>query len=191
MKKGLNILVGLVELLIIVYAVFVIVIMLSFNDKGYTEFRGKTYVAVDDTNIAELKNYQVDDLVAVNNLNYNDINVGDSIFYYATYDKHYIVIEDTVTNKDGSNREAVYNFENNKSLVTSEQIIGKLDKVYTGKAKIYNLLTSRYGFLLLVILPVLLIFIYQIYKFVLLLKEDKEMTKQEASPIKLKPREKE
>ena len=191
MKKGLNILVGLVELLIIVYAVFVIVIMLSFNDKGYTEFRGKTYAAVDDTNIADLKNYQVDDLVAVNNLNYNDINVGDSIFYYATYDKHYIVIEDTVTNKDGSNREAVYNFENNKSLVTSEQIIGKLDKVYTGKAKIYNLLTSRYGFLLLVILPVLLIFIYQIYKFVLLLKEDKEMTKQEASPIKLKPRVKE
>ena len=191
MKKGLNILVGLVELLIIVYAVFVIVIMLSFNDKGYTEINGKTYVAVDDTNIAELKNYQVDDLVAVNNLNYNDINVGDSIFYYATYDKHYIVIEDTVTNKDGSNREAVYNFENNKSLVTSEQIIGKLDKVYTGKAKIYNLLTTRYGFLLLVILPVLLIFIYQIYKFVLLLKEDKEMTKQEASPIKLKPRVKE
>lgn len=191
MKKGLNFLVGLVELLIIVYAIFVIVIMLSFNDKGYTEINGKTYVAVDDTNIAELKNYQVDDLVAVNNLNYNDINVGDSIFYYATYDKHYIVIEDTVTNKDGSNREAVYNFENNKSLVTSEQIIGKLDKVYTGKAKIYNLLTSRYGFLLLVILPVLLIFIYQIYKFVLLLKEDKEMTKQEASPIKLKPRVKE
>lgn len=188
MKK---ILVGLVEVIVIVFAIFVIIVMLSFNDKGFTEIKGKTYVAIDDKNIVELKNYQENDLVAIKNLTYNDINVGDSIFYYATLDKHYIVVEDKVTNKDGNNREAVYNFENNKSIVTSDQIIGKLDKVYSGKAKIYNVLTSRWGFLLLVILPVLLIFIYQIYGFVMLLKEDKELTKQEASPIKLKPRVKE
>ena len=188
MKK---VLVGLLQVIVIIYAIFAIVVMLNFNDKGYTEILDKTYVAVDDKSVTELKNYKENDFIAINNLNYDDINVGDRIFYYATLDKHYIVVEDVVTKKEGNNREAVYNFENNKSIVTSDQIIGKLDKVYPGKAKIYNVLTSRWGFLLLVILPVLLIFIYQIYGFVMLLKEDKELTKQEASPIKLKPRVKE
>lgn len=188
MKK---IIVGLLEVIVIVYAIFAIVVMLNFNEQGFTEINGKTYVAVDEKSVTELKNYKANDFIAITNLNYDDINVGDSIFYYATYDKHYIVVEDKVTKKDGNNREAVYNFENNSSIVTSDQIIGKLYKVYPGKAKIYDVLTSRWGFLLLVILPVLLIFIYQIYGFVILLKEDKELSKQEASPIKLKPREKE
>ena len=75
-------------------------------------------------------------------------------------------------------------------MVTYDRIIGSFEKNYEGKGKIYDILLSTVGFLLLVILPVLIIFIYQVYKFVLLVKEDKKLTKEEASPIKLRPREK-
>ena len=189
MKRFLNWVWSIFEVIIIVYVITITCFILCRNDHGFTQFGEYTFDNVSLTDERNIHDTKKGDLLIIKNS--NDINVGDSIFYYATLDKHYIVVEDKVTNKDGNNREAVYNFENNKSIVTSDQIIGKLDKVYSGKAKVYNVLTSRWGFLLLVILPVLLIFIYQIYGFVMLLKEDKELTKQEASPIKLKPRVKE
>lgn len=194
MKKVLKILVGFLELVIIAYAVVVIMIMLSYNKFGYTEIGDNTYVSVVDENKSELGDFDVGDLIKIKKTNYDQINVGDHIFYYATADNQYIVVQDTVIEKEGSSREAVYKFEHNSNIIPSERIIGTLDKNYTKKGKLYELLTSTVGFLLLVILPVLVIFIYQVYKFILLIKEDKALTEEEErqskSPIKLKPRKK-
>ena len=194
MKKVLKILVGFLELVIIIYAVFVIMIMLSYNKYGYTEIGDNTYVSVVDENKSELGKFEVGDLISIKKTTYDKTNIGDSLFYYATADNQYIIVQDTVVEKEGSNREAVYKFEHNSNIIPGERIVGVLDKTYDNKGKLYEVLTSTVGFLLLVILPVLVIFIYQVYKFILLIKEDKVLTEEEErqskSPIKLKPRQK-
>ncbi len=190
MKTVGKILIGILEAIIVLYAIFVIVLMLSYNEFGYTEVGDHTFVSINDQNITELSDFKEGDLISIKSKTYNEINAGDEVYYYATLNDEYIIVKDKLLEKDGNNREAVYNFEHNDSMVTYDRIIGTFEKNYEGKGKIYDILLSTVGFLLLVILPVLVIFIYQVYKFVLLVKEDKELTKQEASPIKLKPREK-
>ena len=55
---------------------------------------------------------------------------------------------------------------------SSQYVIGKVDnsKVYNGLGSVLSVLESRWVFLLVIILPVLLIFVYEIYAFVIEVK---------------------
>lgn len=183
MKKVSKILLGILEFVIIAFAVLVIVLEMGTNEFGFTQIGETTFISIDDENITELDTFKEGDLVTLKEAKFNDIKEGDTVYYYATLNNSYIIVYGTVKVKDGNAREAIYVFEENPdATVTNDRIIGKLDKAMPGYGNIYDVLTSTVGFLLLVILPILVIFIYQVYNFIMLLKEDKHDDMEEELP---------
>lgn len=180
MKSVLKIFGGLLELIFIVYAVFMILLVMSTNKYGFTQIGDYTFIPVDEYTITELYNFKENDLLITKSARYNDINVGDTIYYYSTVDETYIVQFGKIASKEGDNRSALYTLEeNSKMTLSTERLIGHEFKLLPKLGSFYNTVTSTTGFLILVIFPMLLIFIYQVYNFIILLKEDKELTKSE------------
>ena len=56
----------------------------------------------------------------------------------------------------------------NGSIISSEYVIGKenASKEYAVVGAIYNVLTSRWGYLFIIILPMLMAFVYEIYEII-------------------------
>ena len=56
--------------------------------------------------------------------------------------------------------------DNDKSSVSSSRVIGKYVSVKKGAGRALEVLESRFGFLFLVLLPIMIVFIYQVYQLV-------------------------
>ncbi|MBQ7104421.1 MAG: hypothetical protein IJN90_01045 [Bacilli bacterium] len=175
MKSILKILLGILEIAIIIFAIFMVATVFMRNEYGYTQFGDKTWIIIDDMNIAELPHYTSGDLVIIEKVLYNDVNVGDELYYYDTINEQYIVRSGIVKTKAGDNRSALYTFEGEKSTaVAGERLLGEYSSSHSNMGKILGFLQSTAGFLIFVILPILVLFIYQVYNLVMILKYDKE-----------------
>lgn len=175
MKKVLGFIGAIVELIIIVFAVIMVLILFMKNQFGYTEIGNTTLIIIDEKNTAELTKFSEGDLVLVKDLKYDDIKEGDELYYYDALDKEYVVRTGTVKTKSGDNRSSLYTFEElDKVSIPKERILGTLDTVKPNLGGVVAFLTSTVGFLIFVILPVLVLFIYQVYHLVMILKYDKD-----------------
>lgn len=145
------------------------------NEFGYTEFGSNTLIKIDDMNITELSHYNSGDLVIIKDVLYNDVQIGDELYYYDTLNNQYIIRTGIVKTKTGDNRSALYTFEENEKVsISSDRVLGVYKTSYSNYGKILGFLESTVGFLIFVILPVLVLFIYQIYNLVMILKYDKD-----------------
>lgn len=174
MKKVLK---GLGIVLIGVYAVIAItltVFLLNYNKYNITELGDKSLIIVRDDDLKP--DFKKGDLVIVNKTPNNDIKVGDKIFFYDNY-KDIVsvnlatVLEKEVVNKD----ESTYMIEGDHA-VSSEYVIGtsKTSKTYNKLGSILSVLESRFGFLFMIIFPILILFIYEIYVVIKELKNSKD-----------------
>ena len=162
---------GLVEMLIIVYVICITACLLCTNKFGFTEFGNITLITVND-HIAEfLPEVKDNDLLIVRGKG-EGINVGDKIYYYATADNKYIVeaaFVKEIVSKDGDL--ALYKLNDDVgTTVATTRVIGKYSAIYHTVGGILDVLESKIGFLLLVILPSLIIFMYQIYALIIVVK---------------------
>lgn len=170
-KKVVKILISIIEVLIIVYVIAITVSLLNKNKYGYTVFGDKTLVTINENNTAELDSFKKGDLVIIDKVTFNDVEVGDTLYYYDVANQTYILKTGVVKEKNGDNASAIYVMDDSKTL-SSEKIVGEYNDVkYSSFGKVLDILESRFGFLLLVILPVFVLFIYQVYKMILLLKD--------------------
>lgn len=175
MKKLLKGLFLIVEMIVIIFAVVMVSIVLMRNKYGYTQFGDNTLIMIDDMNITELTHYKSGDLLVVKGINYSDIDVGTELYYYDTLNDQYIVRTGIVKTKTGDNRSALYTFEEKDNVsIASDRILGVYSSSHAKLGGVLNFLTSTAGFLLFVILPILVLFIYQIYHLVMILKYDKD-----------------
>lgn len=179
MKKTLEIigkvLLYTLEALLICYVIFITTILLCTNEHGFTELNDRTYIIVDKNTIDQLTNYKINDIIEVEYAKYNDINVGDIVFYYDSLNEKYIARVDTVVDKSGSNEAAVYMLEAKGNSVNNKLLIGEpTGRVFHGVGGVIKILKSTAGFLFLVILPVFVLFVYQIYRTIVLIKDDDE-----------------
>lgn len=181
MKKMGKILITIVEVFIIIYVIIITLCLLDQNKYGYTVFGNKTLVTISDDNSAELPSFRNGDLVVLEKTSYDDVKVGDTLYYYDAINETYIINSSIVKEKSGDDDSAIYIMENSKS-VAEERIVGSYEnQKYSGLGSILDVLESRVGFLLIVILPIFVLFIYQVYKMIVLLKfsnqEQKEIEK--------------
>ena len=106
--------------------------------------------------------------------NSNDINEGDLIYYYAAYNDNYVIKSNRVLEikKDGSS--SLYTVDNEERLqIQGPKVLGKYKHIYHTWESVLTLLESRMGFLFLVLLPIMIVFIYQIYEFIIILRYEK------------------
>lgn len=104
------------------------------------------------------------------------IEVDDEIFFYNAYEKNIhptvakIVAEEVINEK-----ESTYSLDNDKQI-SSQFVIGKVEdstKIPV-VGSIMKILQSKWGFLFLIVLPVLIAFIYELYSIVIEVKMSKE-----------------
>ncbi len=173
MKKVLK---GLGIVLVGVYAVIAItltVFLLNYNKYNITELNNKSLIIVRDE---ELKpDFQKGDLVIVNKDANKDIKVGDKIFFYDNYKQTVSVNLGTVLEKETITKEESTFVVDGDHAVSSEYVIGtaRTSKTYSKLGTILGILESRFGFLFMIIFPILILFIYEIYVVIKELKESK------------------
>lgn len=170
MKNVLKGIWSFVESIIVIFVIFITSCILCRNDYGYTQFGNYTFVTINEQNVKFFKDYNDGDLLIIRGQKFN-INPGDVIYYYLSYDKKYLVKQDVVTSKTEDDYSALYylNDESNSS-VASNRVIGKYVSVQKGMGRVLEVLESRIGFLFLVLLPILIVFIYQVYQLVVVTK---------------------
>ena len=172
--KVVKVLWHILEVIIICYVVFITACILFRNGYGYTQFGPMTVVTVNDVNVNDFENISNGSLLLIKDS--NSFKVDDEVFYYDIRDQKYIVVSDRIVNiEDGKyivdgvneNNEVVQVKLNNKKIIGKNYVkIGIL-------GYLVDLLESRIGFLLLVILPIFIVFLYELIQFVIAFRTEK------------------
>lgn len=175
MRKVLNWVWSFVEVIIIIYVVLVTMFVLCKNKYGYTQFGDYSFTNIDLIAEKNVKDTKKGDLLVVKNS--NDIHKGDLIYYYAVLNDNYIVRSAVVADVKEDDYSALYtvSLSNTTINVASSRVLGKYSTVYNNLGSILSVLESRVGFLLLVLLPIIVVFIYQVYEFIIMLKYDETL----------------
>ena len=115
--------------------------------------------------------------------NAKDIKSGDDIIFYNTYNNQIsIAIGEVIDKEVITDTETTYTVEGNYDI-SSQYLIGSSNdtKVYPVIGSILAVLESRVGFLIFIILPITLAFLYEIY---VLIDEVKAVKKEDAKKAK-------
>lgn len=174
MKKVLKIIGIILASIYALVAITLTIFLLNYNKYNITEINNKSLIIVRDD---ELKpDFKKGDLVIVNKDASNDIKVGDKIFFYDNYKKVISVNLGTVLEKEKVTRNETTFIVDGDYAVSSEYVIGtsRTSKSYSKLGSILSVLESRFGFLFMIIFPILILFIYEIYVVIKELKSSKE-----------------
>lgn len=180
MKKIVKILLSLCGLVYLGIIIFATICLLFYNQYKVTQINDKTFILIDKKS----DKYTDGDLVIFTKNPNSEIKTGDEIFFYEVSQGKVSVNTGVVTKSEFiSDDETTFTINNNHPI-SSESVIGKTltANVYHGVGKVLYVLESRFGFLLLVILPALLFFFYEIYRLIMEIKtpvtEDDEVVNQ-------------
>lgn len=130
----------------VVITILVTYVLLSYNEHNVAEFN-KFYLISDKS-----------DLVVINKD--DNINIGDNVYYYGNNGKIKI-------GKVNSISDGIYTLDNEYTL-DKDSILGSKDnsKSYCVLGSLYHILTSKWGYLFIIIFPMLIAFVYEIYEIV-------------------------
>ena len=150
----------------IVIAIFLTVCLLNYNDYSVTELMGNSFILVRDEEL--MPDFKKGDLVIVKKNNNDDILVGDKIFFYEAYNKKMTINLGNVVSKEKVNRHETTFVLSGDYALSSEKVIGKSStaKVYPNLGYVLAFLESKFGFLFVIIFPILIIFIYEMFIFI-------------------------
>lgn len=179
MKKFLKFIFGVVGSVYLLFAIFVTVCLLCYNQHKVTEFGDKTFIIIDDKS----DEYTSGDLVIFTRNANDEITTGSKIFFYEVNHGKSQVLSSVVTKSEKiSDEETTFTIGGNHAI-SSESVIGKTEtaSIVPKVGKILSIFESQYGFLILIILPAMLLFFYAIYSVIRELKQPKE----EAEPERI------
>ena len=183
MKKVLSFIWSIFEIIIIAYVILITSFILCRNKYGYTQIGSYTFNNVSLIDERNIEGTKKGDLLVVKDS--NDIKVGDRIYYYAAYNEVFIVRSDYVVNIESDDYSSLYTVERNGEKVTiaHTRVLGKYSTTYANLGTVLDVLESRVGFLFLVLLPIMIVFIYQVYEFIMILRYE-DVDKEERKKIR-------
>lgn len=151
-----------INILIILYflvAVIVTYLLLSYNKYNIVETDNKYVLTLKEKN----PDFKESDLLVVKKS--NDYNKCDYVFYYDTYAVKVTVKYAKIENVKIINDDEKEIQLENDLILSSENILGKKQNTTTYKTlgAVFNTLTSKWGYLFIIIFPMLIAFVYEIY----------------------------
>ena len=171
MKKALG------TILFVIYAIIAItvtVLLLSYNDYNNSQLGGYTvYIVKDDSLEPKFKQGSI---LLIKSTSDKNVQIGDELFMYKVINsQEYEVIDTTLKAKTQQGRHITYIFDEDESYA-NEYFIGKVSDtvVIQGWGYVLNLLESKWGFLILIVFPSLLAFLYELWEFIANIKAAKE-----------------
>lgn len=158
---------GILVIPYVLLALFVTACLVRYNDYGISVFGKTSLIIVEDDSLEP--NFSEGDLLIVKKNDSSEVNANDYIFFYNMYEKQVSVNYGKIVGKEDleGTTETTYTLEGNE-LLSSEYFIGKGDTTirYKKMGAVLNFLESRWGYLFVFILPILVMFIYEIYAIV-------------------------
>lgn len=159
--------------LYILLAIFMTIFLLSKNKYNLAEIGNNTLVIIDQNN--EL--YRSGDLLLIKKQNNTNLSKKDVVFYYNTHSDMKLDIASVVKVEKISSKETTYLLDND-IYISSEYIVGSANNtsVIHFIGFIIKVLASTWGYLLLIVLPLLLLFIYEGYSIFMIARKKNEKT---------------
>lgn len=168
-----RIIIGILLTVYLLVAVFLTACLLTYNEYKISVFGDKSLIIVKNDDFEPT--YKKGTLLIVKKNKNDEIKVNDEIFFYNTYKSQIAVSYSKVLKTQKiTDTQTTYTITGNYEL-SSDYVIGKADTttVINGVGNVLSFLESRWGFLLMIVFPISVIFLYEIYAVV------KEITRPE------------
>lgn len=149
-----------------VFALIMTILLLNFNDYGVTQFDTTSLILVSDK-ISNDK-YSKGDLVIVESQKIEEYKEGEYVFTYKIGSDRIPTIQLGKIGNVYLEDDAIA-FENGETY-SSEFVAGVPTKKYEKIGGFLSIVESKWGFLFIVLIPVFLIFIYEVYALVIEIK---------------------
>ena len=170
LQKIKSFIMGVLGCIFFAFAITVTILLLNYNKYGLTQFESTTFVTISDYITSDT--LEKGDLVLVKSRKIKDLKEGEEIFVYRIISNNKVLVEVGKIGEIYLEEDAVA-FENG-DIFSNEFIIGTADKVYKEIGTYLSIVESKWGFLFLVLVPCLLIFIYEIYALIVEIKYGEE-----------------
>ena len=175
MKKLIKFIFEVILFFYLVLAVFAIACLVKRNSYGMPQFGNHTLIAIDGDN----DYFKNGDLVIIEKPANKDVKLNDVVFFYKVQFRENTVNVGTIVSKEVVNENET-TFSVNGTSFSSEHLIGKID----GSSKIAKIgsvlkvLTSRWGFLFLIILPLFILFMWELLAIYLEVKKARKSSEE-------------
>lgn len=166
LQKIKNFIIGVIGCIFFAFAISVTILLLNYNKYGLTQFGNTTFVMISDYITSET--FKKGDLVLVKSKKITDLELGEEIFVYRIINSNKVLVEVGKVGQIYPEEDAVA-FENG-DIFSREFVIGTSDKIYPEIGTYLSIIESKWGFLFIVLVPCLLIFIYEIYALIIEIK---------------------
>ena len=161
MKKVLRIIFSFVGLAYFIIAMFAIVCLFKKNEFGYPQFGNKVLFSIEE----KANNfYEKGDLVVLTKPDNKDVKMNDAVFFYDTEFSKNTLNLGNITNIEVINEKEMTFTVANKSF-SSEFLAGRVvdSTRYKTIGGILNVLLSKWGFFLIIIVPFFVMFMIEIF----------------------------
>ena len=174
MKKLGKIILGVLETVVICYTIAITACLICVNEYGYTQLGNYTIVQATKAEEKLLNDVKSGDLLIIKKG--NNIVTSNIVYYYSVTNEQYFIKSAPIKaiKDEGYGRLYTLDIKNIEEIntINEKKLIGNYISIHRGIGKVLDVLESRVGFLLLVLLPIMIIFIFHVYNFVVLLKYD-------------------
>lgn len=191
-KKAASIVISVVMwIIILVAALFAFTTLATKDDGSVSSLAGFTPLTVQSESMAPT--FDQDDLIIIKQCDPSTLEVGDIVTFHAIIDNQYALNTHRIISINEVNGLNSYTTKGDNNELADQHVIADGDIVgkYVGKipymGKVIGLLSSTWGFLVVIVLPMLLFFIYQVYHLVIVgmnlkraMAEDDRMKQAEA-----------
>lgn len=191
-KKAASIVISVVMwIIILVAALFAFTTLATKDDGSVSSLAGFTPLTVQSESMAPT--FDQDDLIIIKQCDLSTLEVGDIVTFHAIIDNQYALNTHRIISINEVNGLNSYTTKGDNNELADQHVIADGDIVgkYVGKipymGKVIGFLSSTWGFLVVIVLPMLLFFIYQVYHLVIVgmnlkraMAEDDRMKQAEA-----------
>lgn len=183
LKKIGNTLIDILFFVVIIFAIVMIMLSVNSDNNGIATLFG--YIPFSIQTGSMEPTIKTGDLIIVKEAedNYN-LQKDDIISFFALEQNKKIIKTHRIieVKQNGQMVSYVTKGDNNTGIDEIEVAPGDIIGKYTGTrigslGGIYDFLNSKYGFLICIIIPLFIFFVYQIYKFIILILEMKNDNK--------------
>jgi hypothetical protein len=148
------------------FAITMTALLLNYNKYGVTQIDKTSLILIRDEISSD--NYQKGDLVIVEGKKIDAISEGDELFAYKVDKDGNVSIDLGIVDKIHTEENAIS--LKNGATYSMTFIVGKASKVYDNIGTYLSIIESKWGFLFIILVPSLLILIYEIYTLVVEIK---------------------
>ena len=166
MKVVKKVLLTIVGVLYFAFALCMTILLLNYNKYGITQF-GETSLIIIKEDVS-FDGYKKGDLVLVKDTKIKDLKENDVVFAYKLDENRAVHVQVGNVGKIYEEEQAI-TFKNGNTY-SKEFLADKPYEVHNNIGTVLSVIESQWGFLFIVLVPIFLIFIYQVYALIVEIK---------------------